>query len=353
MTPSILAEISNTLRTESDLEGVVRRFLTLIQLVTGLQSTYLTRIDLAHHRQTVLFSHNISAFQIPEGLSVAWGDTLCKRALDEGVADCTDVTTRWRDSDAARALGIQSYLSAPIFVGPDLYGTLCGASAEIAVISDDNRTLLRLVGEIIALYIERDGMMRKLNELNRTLEATAVTDPLTGLPNRRYMQDEIERLFAIADRQGGEVLIAFIDLDGFKLINDTLGHDTGDALLTAIARRLTATLRRGDVAGRIGGDEFLVCGLGPLEENHGASAARALAARLERALTGTLDLGTRQLAYGGPSVGAIARPSGGTTPREAIRQADAAMYAEKLRRKERLRASAPPGAAPVALSGDS
>lgn len=346
MTPSILAEITETLHTQTDLEGVVRRFLTLVQLVTGLDSTYLTRIDLIHHQQTVLFSHNAHAFQIPEGLSVAWGDTLCKRALDENTPFCTDVPARWGDSAAARALGIQSYLSAPIFVGPDLYGTLCGASAEMAIISDDNRALLRLVGEIIALYIERDGMMRRLNDLNRTLEATAVTDSLTGLPNRRFMQQEIERLFAIADRQGGEVLIAFIDLDGFKTINDTLGHDTGDALLVAIARRLTATLRRGDVAGRIGGDEFLVCGLGPLGEAQGAAAARALAARLEHALTGTLDLGTRRLAYGGPSVGAIARPAGGATPRDSIRQADAAMYVEKLRRKERLRASAPPGTHP-------
>lgn len=346
MPPSILAEISDTLHSEADLEGIVRRFLSLVQLVTGLDSTYLTRIDLTRHLQTVLFSHNARAFEIPEGLSVPWGDTLCKRAIDEDTPFCTDVPVRWGDSEAARALGIQSYLSAPIFVGADLYGTLCGASAEVAAISDENRSLLHVVGEIIALYIERDGMMRKLNELNRTLEATAVTDPLTGLPNRRFMQDEIERMFAIADRQGNEVLIAFIDLDGFKTINDTLGHDTGDALLVAISRRLSATLRRGDVAGRIGGDEFLVCGLGPLDGTHGTTATRALAGRLERALTGTLDLGTRQLAYGGPSVGAIARPPGGTTPREAIRQADAAMYAEKLRRKDRLRASAPPGALP-------
>lgn len=334
MSTAILDQISHALRSETQLDGLVRRFLTLIEIVTGLESSYLTRIDGLADRQTVLFSRNTGSLVIAEGLSVPWGDTLCKRALDEGCPFTNDVATRWGDSAAARALGIQTYLSTPVYVDHELYGTLCGASPASRVVHAESQQLLTLFGEIIALFIEKGRLVEQLDEANRKLEVSALTDPLTGLPNRRFMMMEIARLFAIARRSRQDVLIAFIDLDGFKEINDTHGHDAGDALLVALARRLAPVLRQGDVAGRIGGDEFLVCGLSPEDPDHDRqSCADTFAHRLGAALTGAVDLVDLTIVYKGPSIGAVRVAPETLSPEEAIHQADAAMYAEKVRRK--------------------
>ncbi|WP_028456028.1 hypothetical protein [Chitinilyticum litopenaei] len=111
MSVSLIAQISQALESRQPLEGLVRQLLMLLELVTDLESTYLTRIDLAEMRQHILFSRNSKQMQIPEGLAVPWDDTLCKRALDEGQRFTNDVANCWGDSVAARELGIATYVS--------------------------------------------------------------------------------------------------------------------------------------------------------------------------------------------------------------------------------------------------
>ena len=98
----------------------------------------------------------------------------------------------------------------------------------------------------------------QLEELVIRLEEQAATDPLTGLANRRAINDQLERAFAEAQRYGTDLVCAMIDLDGFKPVNDTLGHQMGDKLLETAARVLLANCRRSDIAGRYGGDEFVL-----------------------------------------------------------------------------------------------
>src|SRR5690606_23616043 len=97
-------------------EQLARPLLQLLEHVTGLESTYLTRVDEAAGQQLVLFAHNSKSMQIPEGLTVPWGDTLCKRALDEGRPFTTSVADHWGDSEAAKALKICTYTSTPIYL---------------------------------------------------------------------------------------------------------------------------------------------------------------------------------------------------------------------------------------------
>ncbi len=99
---------------------------------------------------------------------------------------------------------------------------------------------------------------QQLEEMVVRLEEQAATDPLTGLANRRSINEQLDRAFAESQRYGSDLVCAMIDLDGFKSVNDALGHQAGDKLLETAARVLLANCRRSDVAGRYGGDEFVL-----------------------------------------------------------------------------------------------
>ena len=157
----------------------------------------------------------------------------------------------------------------------------------------------------------------------------AFHDPLTGLMNRRELN---ERLDALLDR-GQPLAVLFCDLDGFKGVNDTLGHDTGDEVLKIVARRFTRVLREGDLLARLGGDEFIAV-LTELPEDPGAARTLidAVSARLEASVADPLYFGGHRARLG-VSVGAALWPDDGGGERdELLRAADRAMYEVKRSR---------------------
>ena len=112
-----LADLSRSVVEAGSLIELARPLLEMLRVSTGLESTYLTSIDLEAGEQHVQFALNGGAMQIPQGLTVPWGETLCKRALDEGTPFCDNVEVRWGDSTAAKALGIKPmrvHQSAPV-----------------------------------------------------------------------------------------------------------------------------------------------------------------------------------------------------------------------------------------------
>lgn len=325
-----LTRMSSAMQAAATVEELTRPLLELLELVTGLESTYLTRIDDEAGLQTILFSRNSRTMQIPEGLSVPWHDTLCKRALDEGRSFTDDVAGCWGDSEAAQALGIRTYASVPVYMDDQaLYGTLCAASTDSRSLSPQGRQVLELFSTLISRQLQREQLLDRLQRANAALEVESTTDALTGLPNRRFAMAELHRLFALARRTGQSVLLAFIDLDGFKAINDTHGHDAGDEFLIAVGQRLSAGLRQGDVLGRLGGDEFIIIGLSA----PGSGAEDATYRRLAPLLRGRYDLCGHILDYPGASLGVLQVDPQTTTPEAALREADARMYADKKARR--------------------
>ncbi|MBP2232368.1 diguanylate cyclase [Azospirillum agricola] len=332
-----LERVSSTLVSARTVGQLTHPLLELLELITGLESTYLTRIDADAGVQTIIFSRNSKTMQIPEGLSVPWDDTLCKRALDEGRSYTEDVSACWGDSEAARSLGIRTYASTPVYLDDNrLYGTLCAASTESRPFSREGRQVLTLFSTLIAQHIQREQLLEQLQKANAALEAESSTDALTGLPNRRFALMALGRMFTLAERTGQRVLIVFIDLDGFKSINDTYGHDAGDAFLIEVGHRLSGGLRTGDVLGRLGGDEFIVVGLVPSGEMAGASVAEATRRRLASLIEGEFALGPCSFAYPGASFGVLHADPFSTSPEQALRDADALMYADKRERRREV-----------------
>jgi len=332
---SLIEQLSDSVSSAKTLEELARPMLEMLEVVTGLESTYLTTIDLEKGLQSILFARNAKEMTIPEGLSVPWSDTLCRRALEEDRPFADDVATRWGDSDAARQLGVQTYVSTPIKTDSGgLFGTLCGASADKLPLSPHAAPVLRLFAKLLAQQVEREMLLVKLKRANAELAAYASTDSLTGLPNRRTLIDALRRLLAQCEREGRSTLVGFIDMDGFKKINDKYGHDVGDDFLSTMAGRLSASLRASDVLARFGGDEFVVIGAGPGFDESPRTAARALADRLGESTIGDLRLnGKTTIEYGGASVGVVAVDPRATTAEEALKQADTAMYNVKRERR--------------------
>ncbi len=169
------------------------------------------------------------------------------------------------------------------------------------------------------------------------LEARVDIDPLVEVPNRRGFERELNRSLAHVRRYGGQAALLYIDLDGFKAVNDAHGHVVGDALLRAVAGVLARHVRSSDVVGRLGGDEF-----GVLMWNIGEAQARAKALELEARIADTrLPHGGVPLAVGASAGLAMLTPE--AVPDTAIDAADRAMY---LRKRERGVSGrrAPPGA---------
>ncbi len=155
-------------------------------------------------------------------------------------------------------------------------------------------------------------------------EFLAQHDTLTGLPNQRLFLDEVEIQLGRVRRLGGGFAIMFVDLDRFKNVNDSLGHDVGDELLRAVARRLTDAQGEGDVVARVGGDEFTVLLAGITDEVE----VHTRATELQRLFATPLTVGDRQL-FTGASVGVAIAPQDGRNADDLLKHADTAMYRAK------------------------
>ena len=149
-------------------------------------------------------------------------------------------------------------------------------------------------------------------------------DALTNLPNRVLLRDRVEQALAYAQRNGTSVAVMYLDLDGFKQVNDTLGHDAGDLLLAEFARRLCAAVRASDTVCRQGGDEFVVLLAGPSDADHTALVAEKILATCDA----SFDLQASSVRVG-VSGGIALYPSHGESFEDLSRHADAAMYAAK------------------------
>jgi diguanylate cyclase (GGDEF)-like protein/PAS domain S-box-containing protein len=180
-------------------------------------------------------------------------------------------------------------------------------------------------------------------EHERQLLALANSDPLTGLPNRRMYEFQLEKALATARRQRGQLALVYLDLDNFKKINDTFGHAIGDDVLVEFGRRITAVLRETDMLARLAGDEFTII----LESGSGIEAGELVAHKILQALAPPFVTGAHRLqiaasigvALGGPRSSAVSLAAA----------ADAALYAAKRAGKHRYALMACASEAPLSL----
>ena len=180
------------------------------------------------------------------------------------------------------------------------------------------------MGEGMVATLLEDATEKKRSA--EQLEYLAYYDSLTGLLNRRMLLDRMEHTIDIAQREGLKMATLFIDLDGFKPINDTMGHQAGDQILTEVARRLKHSVRKKDTLARLGGDEFVVVATFDREES-----ASSIAHNLLASLAPVHEVCGREICVGA-SLGISVYPDDGAAPDTLLKNADIAMYNAKKRR---------------------
>lgn len=201
------------------------------------------------------------------------------------------------------------------------------------LICDMDMRLVRYQGMDTVVWTVEDVTER--HRLARELEQQAVHDPLTGLPNRRALEVALPRAIARAGRQGSALAVGVLDLDDFKVVNDSLGHEAGDRVLVELARRLTPRLRRTDFVARLGGDEFVLI----LEQLDAPAPDRldAILARLHRAIEQPFEVVPGEPLALRMSLGLALYPADGEEGETLLRQADAALYQLKAHEHGRVR----------------
>lgn len=188
--------------------------------------------------------------------------------------------------------------------------------APIPVVYNDE------IGHLIAAF---NRLLLKLDENQAELKRIALHDPLTGLPNRAFLAARLRQVLALAKRQHTVVALLFMDLDGFKYINDTLGHEAGDEVLRQVTKRFSSIIRQSDTLARIGGDEFIVVAtdLGDNAED----TAHTIAAKCIDALSAPFFI-AGEVCVVGVSIG-IALGGGDSSSDELLLAADRVLYQAK------------------------
>ena len=178
-------------------------------------------------------------------------------------------------------------------------------------------------------------LYKQLEDYNRALESWAMHDALTGLPNRRLLMDRLLFAIAHARRNKSTMAVMYLDLDGFKQVNDTLGHDAGDTLLRMVADRLVAAVRQEDTVARMGGDEFVI---GLWDLSHADGAAK-LASKVIQAVSQPYRIQGRSVSITA-SIGVGIYPTHGEEVETLMKCADLALYEAKRTGKNDYRIAA-------------
>jgi diguanylate cyclase (GGDEF)-like protein len=227
-------------------------------------------------------------------------------------------------------MALRSFVAMPMMSANGPVGMiLCGDASAAREWTSRDRIFAEQLAVEGALIVDSAGMREAAQDHVAQLSHQAYHDSLTGLPNRSYLLDRAQRSVRDAAANGTRVALLLLDLNGFKQVNDTAGHQAGDILLQQVAKRLLGSVRDNDVVSRLGGDEFAIL----LTRDPDADAAAGVAGRICDRLGEPFTIDGEQVQIGG-SVGIALYPADATDYDELMRGADQAMYEAKRDTKE-------------------
>ena len=257
--------------------------------------------------------------------------------LSAGLPFRTEAEMRRRDGSlfwcrlSAKAIDPQRTQDGTIWIMEDITQEHAQREALARAHEELERRVAERTAELQAANAKLQEEIAERQQAEERIRHMAHHDALTGLPNRNLLQDRLDQALALAQRHRHRVAVMFLDLDRFKPINDTLGHEVGDELLKVVAQRLRGAVRAVDTVARLGGDEFVVV----LPEIADADAAARVAEKIIASFASPVQIGPHELTAS-TSIGIALYPDDNDAVHGLMKQADAAMYLAKRAGRNRF-----------------
>jgi diguanylate cyclase (GGDEF)-like protein len=323
---SVLGEFARTLVTDFPIQGILDHLVKRIVEVLPITAAGVTLISSGKAPRFVAAS-NESALRF-EKLQTKIRQGPCLAAFDSGSAvSIPDLRADDRFPQfAAEAIeaGLAAVFTFPLSPGQGRLGALDLYRDTPGTLDPDDMSAAQTLADVAAAYLQNAQTREDARITSDLFHYSALHDPLTELPNRALLHQRIEHAAQRAHRSNTNAAILFADLDRFKQVNDTRGHQVGDELLIAVARRLSALVRPGDTLARVSGDEFVfLC-----EDLDNSDDAHFLAERIDEAFSSSFVLSNSQLKITA-SVGLAYAGPGDVISDQLVTNADTAMYQAK------------------------
>jgi diguanylate cyclase (GGDEF)-like protein len=323
---AVLSEFARTLATDFPIQGILDHLVERIVEVLPVTAAGVTLISEGRAPRYIAAS-NASALRY-EQLQTEIGEGPCLSAYESGAAvavpdlrvdDCFP-----RFAPAALQAGLAAVFTFPLCHANGRLGALDLYRDTPGELDHDNMAAAQTLADVAAAYLLNAQARDDASAASDQFRHRSLHDPLTGLPNRLLLQQRLEHAAQRAKRSKTDAAILFADLDRFKQVNDTHGHQVGDELLLAVAQRLSGLVRPGDTLARFSGDEFVfLC-----EDLQSADDAEILAGRIDAAFTDPFVLSGTELAVTA-SVGMAYAGPGQDISAQLLVEADIAMYQAK------------------------
>jgi diguanylate cyclase (GGDEF)-like protein len=325
---AVLSDFAHTLATDFPIQRILDHLVGCIVEILPITAAGVTLISDGNAPQYIAASDESA--MLFERLQTELRDGPCVWAYESGeavsVADLATDTRFPRFASSAVASGLGAVFTFPLRDGSGRLGALDLYRDTPGDLTPHDMAAAQTLADVAAAYLLNAQAREDTWTTSEQFRHGALHDPLTGLPNRLLLQQRLEHAAQRAQRSHTNAAVLFVDLDRFKRVNDTHGHNVGDDLLRAISQRLAAVVRPGDTLARFAGDEFVfLC-----EDLQSAADVEALATRVDSAFTEPFSVGGVQLAVTA-SVGMAFAGPGEDISDKLIAQADIAMYQAKRR----------------------
>ncbi|HLY82010.1 MAG TPA: GGDEF domain-containing protein [Acidimicrobiales bacterium] len=322
----VLSEFARTMVTDFPIQGILDHLVERIVDVLPITAAGVTLIEPGSDPRYVAASDDSALCY--EELQTELGEGPCLAAYHTGDAvSVPDLRLESRFPQfVPRALeaGLVAVFTFPLRNGDERLGALDLYRDTAGPLDADTMDAAQTLADVAAAYLLNAQARADLRDSSDRSRESALHDALTGLPNRTLFLERLEHAVLRGKRSGKVAAVLFADLDGFKLVNDTYGHNVGDELLVGVARRLSAVLRSGDTLARMSGDEFVIL----CEDVDGPAHVDAIAARIGAAVAAPFVLSSTEVDVTA-SVGIAFSGRGDELSENVLQEADTAMYQAK------------------------
>ena len=322
----VLAEFAHTLAGDFSIEETLDHLVE--RIVTAVPVTGAGIVLLGGEQDSYIVAASDGRVQAVEELQGEVHEGPCLTAYYTGVPvlipDLAADNRFPRYSPRARELGPSAVFAFPLRLDGRRLGALDLYRDSVGELDSGALAAAKTLADVAAAYLFNARVRGQAREQERELRHRSLHDPLTGLPNRTLLEERLNHAAHRAIGSDRKLAVLFVDLDGFKAVNDRFGHQMGDRLLKAVAARLTESLRPGDTLARLSGDEFVIL----CEELSSSDEAELVAERVAAALSTPFTVGRRHIDVTA-SVGVASTGSGPHVLENVLRDADRAMYEAK------------------------